>query len=354
VSIALYIASTTPYAGKNTLSIGLVRYFAQAGYTPAWHKPLGNLPIGTPNGPEDEDTLFMRGALGLDGDAVPPSSVLVTQDLRMRTYRGETVDPIPALRDLYASLGRRHDALVVSGADMPESGAMYGLDGLRFIRELGFKALLVDRVTHDAHPDHLLHMRGLIGDALAGVVFNAVGPAMRAHITDEIQPFLEKRGIPVLGSIPQDPQLASLQVSQIMERLDARLLTSAGKTARAVERFLIGTMQVENFMAHFRRSPQSAVIVGGDRSDVQMAAIEGGSPCLVLTGSFHPGEMILSRADALNVPVLLTADDTFRAARKVESLFSAGAIRDAGKVARAEKLVLSSLDFTALRQALER
>ena len=352
MAIFLYLASTTPHAGKNTISIGLMRQLMHAGYRPAWHKPLGTLPIDTPRGLEDEDTLFMRGALGLDEESVPPSTVPVTHDLRMRTYRGENADPLPELKTLYAKLAEKHDAILVYGSDMLESGSMYGLDGLRFIRELGFKGIVIDRVTHGAHPDPLLYMRGLIGDKLAGVVFNAVGPAMRGRITDELQPFLENRGIPVLGSIPQEPALTSLLVSQIMEALDARLLTSPGKSPRAVENFLIGTMQVENFMTHFRRKPGSAVIVGGDRADVQMVAIEGGSPCLILTGNFQPGDMVLSRADALDVPVLLTRDDTVGAAHRVENLFNTGKLRDTGKVGLAEKLVRSSLDFTALKQIM--
>ena len=52
-----------------------------------------------------------------------------------------------------------------------------------------------------------------------------------------------------------------------------------------VENFLIGTMQVENFLTHFKKHRNSAVIVGGDRSDVQLVALEGDCPCLILTGT---------------------------------------------------------------------
>ena len=81
-----------------------------------------------------------------------------------------------------------------------------------------------------------------------------------------------------------------------------------------VENFLIGTMQVENFMTHFRKHKNSAVIVGGDRSDVQLVALEGNCPCLVLTGNLYPNDIILTRSEVLSIPIVVVRDDTFTVA----------------------------------------
>ncbi len=354
---ALYIGSTHPSAGKNTLALGLALSLRQQNISCAWMKPLGSLPVPHAESAEklmeDEDTLFMREALNLGAESVPPSSLLLTQDLNMKAVGKGLEDPLPGLRASVEALFQSHDLTMLCGAGSLEAGEIFNFSALRIIRELNLKLLLLDRATRQVHLDRILFIRELLGDAMLGVVLNAVPHTLTEDVESRVKPFLESRGIPVLGTIPHDPLLSSLQVSQIMDHLSAHLLTTAGKTTRMVENFLIGTMQVENFMAHYRRTPKAAVIVGGDRADVQMVAIEGGSSCLILTGNFYPGDIILSRADALEIPILVTRDDTFTAARKVEALFTRNKLRDPAKVTQGAHLVSAHLDFQALRRALD-
>ena len=37
---------------------------------------------------------------------------------------------------------------------------------------------------------------------------------------------------------------------------------------------LVGAMSVESALSYFRRKPNKAVITGGDRADIQLAALE--------------------------------------------------------------------------------
>ena len=111
-------------------------------------------------------------------------------------------------------------------------------------------------------------------------------------------------------------------------------------------------MQVENFMTYFRRNPNSAVIVGGDRADVQLVAIEGNCPCLVLTGNLYPNDIILSRADTLNVPIVMVRQDTYTVAKKMEALLSRHKMRDVMKIRQGAQLISSNLDFAAIREGL--
>ena len=59
-------------------------------------------------------------------------------------------------------------------------------------------------------------------------------------------------------------------------------------------------------MTYFRRKPNKAVITGGDRADIQLAALETSTRCLILTGNLYPSPAVLNRAEELCVPVLLT------------------------------------------------
>ena len=172
------------------------------------------------------------------------------------------------------------------------------------------------------------------------------------EIENVIRPYLERNGIPVLGIIPTDPLMGSIRAHELAEGLGGRLVAAQGRADGMVENFLIGTMQVENFMTYFRRNPHSAVIVGGDRADVQLVAIEGNCPCLVLTGNLFPNDIILSRADALNIPIVMVREDTYTVARKMESLLNRHKMRDVIKVRQGSQLVSNNLNFAAIRKGL--
>jgi BioD-like phosphotransacetylase family protein len=146
--------------------------------------------------------------------------------------------------------------------------------------------------------------------------------------------------------------MGAIRVVDLADRLGGKIITAQDKSGRVVENFLIGTMQVENFMTHFRKSKKSAIIVGGDRSDVQLVALEGQCQCLVLTGNLYPNDIIMTRAEVLEVPIVVVRDDTFSVAKKMEAILSRHKLRDVVKIQHGSQLVSSIMDFAYLKEAL--
>jgi BioD-like phosphotransacetylase family protein len=351
----IYIGSTSDYAGKNTLSIGIGLRLKKEGHTPGYMKPLGALPVEVNGLQGDEDAFFVQDVLGITPRKDLAAPVLVTQDFKIRAFNGQMGDPgvfLEKIRRSYAELGSEHDLMLVSGSGSMFSGLYCGLDAMTLIRELGLKAVIIDRVVHEVNYDLLLALKNSLGDQLAGVVLNAVPPSFMAEVENLIRPFLERKQIKVLGVLPRDPLLGSLRAAVLAEGLGGRIIAAQRNSERIVEDFLIGTMQVENFIAHFRSASKAAVIVGGDRADVQLVAIEGNCSCLVLTGNLYPNDIILSRAEALNVPIIIVRDDTNVAAKKAEILLSRHKLRDAAKINQIAQLASANLDFHLILQAL--
>jgi BioD-like phosphotransacetylase family protein len=197
-----------------------------------------------------------------------------------------------------------------------------------------------------------MNVKEQLGEHFLGAVLNDVPFSFIAEIQSVICPLLERNGVPVLGIIPRDPLMGSIRAHELAEGLGGRLVAAQGRADGMVENFLIGTMQVENFMNYFRRNPHSAVIVGGDRADVQLVAIEGNCPCLVLTGNLFPNDIILSRADALNIPIVMVREDTYAVARKMETLLNRHKMRDVIKVRQGSQLVSNNLNFAAIRAGI--
>ncbi|MCL1940255.1 MAG: phosphotransacetylase family protein [Desulfovibrionaceae bacterium] len=350
MSKGLYIGSTRSYSGKNMLSVGIGLRLQKEGVNLGYMKPVGVMPVDETRG--DEDALFVQDVLNLQQPAGLVTPVLVTQDFRMRAFAGHIGDYMPEVASAYEKLCQNRDLTLVCGTGHTLSGKYCGLDGIRTVRELKLKAVIIDRLQHEVNYDELMNIKEQLGDNMIGVVLNDIPASFMAEIDSVIRPFLERNAIPVLGVIPRDPLMGSIRAHELADGLGGRLVAAQGRADGMVENFLIGTMQVENFITYFRRNPHAAVIVGGDRADVQLVAIEGNCPCLVLTGNLYPNDIILSRADTLNVPIVMVRQDTYTVAKKMEGLLTRHKMRDVMKIRQGAQLISNNLDFAAIREAL--
>jgi len=334
------------------LAVGIGLHLQQEGVNLGYMKPVGVMPVHQDETKGDEDALFVQEVLGLAQPANLVTPVLVTQDFRIRAFAGNTGDHMPEIIAAYDKLRQGRDLMLIGGSGHVLSGKYCALDGIRTIRELSLKALIIDRPQHEVNYDELMSLKEQLGEQMIGVVFNDIPASFTAEIDSVIRPSLERNGIPVLGVIPHDPLMSSIRAFELAEGLGGRLIAAQNRAEGMVENFLIGTMQVENFMTYFRRNQRAAVIVGGDRADVQLVAIEGNCPCLVLTGNLYPNDVILARADTLNVPIVMVRQDTYTVAKKMEGLMARHKMRDVMKIRQGALLTSSNLDFTAIRKAL--
>lgn len=347
----LYIGSTTPNAGKNLLTVGIGQHLAKGGINYGFMRPVGDTPAKA-GCCLDDDARFACEVLAIDDPVELISPVCVTQDFKMMAFSGKGKDQMPQIKSAYEKLIQNRDTILLSGSGSYLSNKFCELDSLRIIKELGLKAVFVDRVSHEADYNSLLFIKEILGDFMLGAVLNDVPKSFVPEVETVIKPFLERKGIKVLGCIQSDPLMKSIRASDLVDHLDGKLITAQNEAVRMVENFLIGTMQVENFMTYFRRNPNSAVIVGGDRADVQLVAIEGEAPCIILTGNLYPNEIILSRAETLKVPIIMVRGDTYYVAHKMENLLARYKMRDIKKVRQASQLVESALDFRYIYNAL--
>lgn len=352
----LFIGSTSGHAGKNTMLMGIGLRLIREGVNLGYMKPVGSSPVhqGGQNGRHgDEDAVFVQEVLGLEGAPELVTPVMVNQDFKVQAFQTGVPDQLPKIKKAYEKLSAGRQAMLLCGSGGMLTGRYCNLSGMRLVKELGLKTVIVDRLEKDIKYNTLATYKDTLGDNMVGAILNDVPSGYMAEVEGLIKPFLERIGIPVLGIVPRDKLMGAISVTELAERLSARVVSAQEKCSHMVEKFLIGSMQVENFMTYMRRQKNAAVIVGGDRADVQLVALEASCPCLVLTGNLYPNDIILSRADSLGIPVLLVRDDTYTVAQRMEFVLSRHKFRDAVKIRQAAQLVAGTLDFSAIREALE-
>jgi uncharacterized protein len=77
-----------------------------------------------------------------------------------------------------------------------------------------------------------------------------------------------------------------MNISEIREVLGVEIISCEDRREEAVENFMVGAMNVESALKHFRSLANKTVITGGDRIDIQLGALETPIKVLILTGGF--------------------------------------------------------------------
>ncbi|UCD59048.1 MAG: phosphotransacetylase family protein, partial [Candidatus Hydrogenedentota bacterium] len=201
--------------------------------------------------------------------------------------------------------------------------------------------------------DYALNAQRFVGKRLLGVVLNRVPAAKATYIRRKLVPFLERRGIMVLGLLPEDELLHSITVRTLADELHGECIACKEHLDRFVTRPLIGAMTQEGAMRYLKRVKDSAVITGGDRVDIQLVTIEAGAGCIILTGGIYPNEIVAARAEEKATPIIVVNTDTFTVVEAFREAIGHMQIREESKIRRAAELVRANVDFDRLTKKLK-
>ena len=347
----ILVSSTTESTGKTAVALALARHAADRGRSVGYMKPRGTQLQSAVGKTLDRDPLLAREVLDLDTETHEMEPVVYSPTFVEDAIRGRE-DPT-ALRDRvvesYEAIADGNDFVVVEGADVYTTGGIVDLTDPDVADVLDASVLLVSEYDDPRDVDDVLAAADAFGDRLGGVLFNSVADADFDQLTEDVIPFLEGRGVPVFGALPTVRELAGVTVGELAAELGAEVLTTDAPTDGFVERFLVGAMGRDAALSGFRRTRDAAVVTGGDRPDIQTAALEAsGVRCLVLSGGHRPTGAVIGRAEDAGKPVLLLGANTRTTIDRVESVIGGGRTQDADSVARMGELLADAADLDAL------
>ena len=357
----LLIGSCEAYSGKSALVLGLARQLLQQGVSVRFGKPLAASPASAADGHDglidddliDDDVRFVGQILGLpDSQLIPAVHRHGTADSEQRLLRGDLAAGagLEALRQRLQAAPAGLTLLEAPGSLC--EGLLYGLSLPQLARGLQAPVVLVHPWSDSDSIEPLLQAREQLGDLLAGVVLNGVEPDRVQSLRDTLVPAFERLGLPVLGVMPRSPLLRSVTVEELSRRLDAQVLCCRDRLDLLVETLSIGAMNVNSAMEFFRRRRNMAVVTGADRTDIQLAALEASTQCLILTGAGEPLPQLISRAEELEVPLLKVEHDTLTTVEVIERTFGHVRLQESVKATYAFRLVEEHCSFEALFRRL--
>lgn len=347
----LLVTSTADGTGKTAISIALARLAQQRGLSVGYMKPKGTRLESAVGKTRDQDPMLARELLDLDAEMHDLEPVVYSPTFVREAIRGreEPAKLRERITESFDSLTADRDLLIVEGGGEFWTGGTVDLTDADIATLLDARAVLVSRYDEPESVDDLLAACDALGEQRAGVLFNAVSSAHSEELSEDVVPFLDGRGIETVGSVSYDRRLAGLSVADLAGEVGATVLTSHAPTDGVVERFSVGAMGGSAALERLRGTRHTALVTGGDRSEIQTTALEAsGVECLVLTGGYRPSNAVVGKAEDREVPILSVQTDTRTTIDRIEDSLRTGRIRDPEAIERMETLIEEGVDIESL------
>lgn len=311
----LYIISAERAAGKTAVCAGLAINLLNEGKKVGYLKPLS-----AEKGADAEaeaDVAFMK-------------KVLVTED---------TVNAPDLIK------GR--DVVLVEGATGEKPGDAASKAVYAAVRETKAKAIAVEAYT--GQPSKYIDVYKGFGDSFLGIVLNKVPAGQLKDVKAKATALFSAAGIKMLGVIPESRVLMAITVGELADVVKGKILNNGEKSNELVENFMLGAMVVGSGIPYFERKSRKAAIIHQDRPDMQLAALETPTACLVLTGSDQPPIYnVLHKATSRGVPVISTLASTYDTIGGLEEALLQARLLQEKKLPGLAEIVKRNLDMKAV------
>lgn len=318
----LYVTSSQKGAGKTMLCAGLGRRIMND------RKKVGYMKLNMDGDSPEGDAAFMKEALCLPE---PVENIIVTASRE---------DLAGKAKQACDRLARGKDLVIVEGVPFTESDEV--------VKALNAKVLVVadyaiePEVTADSYKT----------SGLLGVVLNKVPRKKVEKISAEASAKLKNSGVNLLGAIPEDRVLMAQTVVELAEQVKGKLLNANQKGGELVESVMFGAMTVDHGPYYFGRKNNKAALIKGERSDMQMAALQTSTRCIVLAKGVPPIPEVFNEAEKKGVSLISAEGDVQSLASTIEASFAEAKFNQVKKIPRLGEVLDKNLNLAEIYKGM--
>ena len=325
---ALYVTSSQAGAGKTLVCAGLGKHLKSKGRKVGFFKPLV---ADIKSEDADSDTAFIKKILSLKESAEDLCPAIPEESAAK-------------VKQAYAKVAKDKDVVIIEGVWRQRPGAKTAEASPEIARALGARVIIIEAYSPDLFKTKLYDKYEGFGEDLLGIIINKV-PMSRLEAVNEL-------GGAVLGVIPEDRTLLSLSVAEIAKLVEGKIVNDATKSAELVENYMLGALGVDSGLDYFGRKVNKAVVVKGERSDMQLAALETSTRCLVISGNGEPIYDVRRSAEDKAIPIIVTDENTAAVMASVELALGMTKFNQEKKLPRLDEIIKQRFDFEALYKGL--
>jgi hypothetical protein len=332
--VASYVTSLERGSGKTVVCAGLGKHLLSNGKKVGFFKPIIADSKSPPREDIDSDAAFIKHLFALE----EPVDLLcpVFSDNGNLTSR---------IKEAYTKVSRDKDVVIIEGISEQSQASR------EIVEALGARVIIVESYAQDLLKAIASYKKDF-GESLLGIVLNKVPRSRVEQVRGETSNQSDKAGLNILAVLPEDRALLALTIGELAEHIQGEILSGAEKSAELVENLMLGAMGVDPGPEYFGRKADKAVVLRSERPDMQMAAMETSTRCLVLTGNTKPNLVVLSRAEEKNVPIILARDDVTAIVTNIEDALGKTRFNQENKLPRLTEIIEQHFDFQTVYKGL--
>ncbi len=359
----IFISAIHQNAGKTTISLGLFKNFQERKLRTTFMKPVGQETVAYETTSIDKDTYLIGEVYHCKKHIKDMSPVTVGKGYTEKYILNPQKDELQnSIKRSFNTLVKGKDAIIVEGTGHAGVGAVIDCSNADVAALLGSKVIIISQGGIGRAIDEIMLNKALFDQRqveVLGVIINKVLPNKIDKIKAIVGKGLERKGIRLLGVIPELEMLSAPTVAQIKERLDLKIFSGEENINARVQSAIVAAMEPYNMIGYLQDG--SLVITSGDRVDNILVAVssyllkQGRSvkvAGLILTGGLIPDDKIAGLLKDSRIPVLYSDKDTYTIAAAVENMTPKIQKTDKDKIREAHRLVKDHVDVGLILQNL--
>ena len=327
---AVFIAAAEPYSGKSLITLGLVNMLLGQTRQVGYFKPLVDYdPTQQPDPHLATLTSYFKLPLPLAA-----TYAYTRAEALSLLENGAQSELIENVIRKFKHWEDTCDFTVVEGSDFVGPGTAFEFDAnVSIAKNLGVPVFLVvsgqGKSPAQVVSAVLTTLRNFESRdvPVLQVVANRIAPAQVAEVQALLRSQLPAEVL--LALIPDDPNLLHPTMREIMAGLGGKLLFGEAGLGNQVDNYVIGAMQVPNFLNYLKENV--LIVTPGDRGDIIVCALQANLSAsypkvagIVLSTGSEPDEPVLRLLKGLPdaVPILAVSTGTFETTTRVSAIRS--------------------------------
>ena len=346
--VALYITSMEG-AGKTALCAGIGKKMLDRGVKVGFVIPVQLFETGITDG--NEDIAFIKEIFDLPESGEQLSPVRLSPSELWQGLTNAVTDFTDNIRQVYREISRNRDVVIMGGLGNLVVDKVSTLACYTIAEAVEATVIIALRYSSTLDVSKIVRIGEKLGQTL-GVVVNFVPNSKIEEIRLDLTALFNKAGIKVFGILPEIRSLLGVTVTELAEILNGEVLISPESADEIVENVMLGAMTVDSGTSYFKRKENKAVVIRGDRADMQLAALETSTKCLILTNNLKPLPVVISQAQDKHVPIVMVKQDSSAAIAGIEEALTKASFRNPRKLETFSNVLDCYFDFEALYSEL--
>lgn len=351
----IFIAATMQNDGKTTVSLGLITALKKRFKNIGFIKPIGQRYLIEEGYKVDEDSVLIEDICGIKRHLKDMSPIAIEKGFTEHyIMEGKKSDLVKRIKESYQRVSEGMDLVVIEGTGHAGVGSCFDLSNASVAKLLGAPVVLITCGGIGRPIDEVMLNSALFdkeGVRLNGVIVNKVIQEKFDKIDKVVRRGLERKGLKTYGVMPYKKFLSTPTVSEIIDRVDGRVLCCKDKIYATADKVLVGAMEPHEALHYIENG--SLIITPGDREDIILAAAgmhlshenEINIPGIVLSGDIMPNNEILTLVKKAGIPVILAKGDTYAVASRIHDMSIKIKPEDKLKISTVIKMVEEYVDI---------